>query len=144
MARMSFTDDELEAMRDALEDLDPTHHELTARYREQLRPQDWAFATDYMRERLRAALEIGIMTRALAALAVDREVADDRGVSHFLRSGAWLHNFGVPTTSDEYFWALSAGADKKLVTALEALIEIAQSRLFNTIEEGLRKLTPLD
>jgi hypothetical protein len=67
-------------------------------------------------------------------------LADEKGSEHFLRSKSWLHNFGVTQTTDEYFTALSLAHENKLHQALDALIMIAQDRLFDRVDEEYERL----
>ncbi len=140
MAHIALSDEDRRVIAETLEELDPASHELLARFREVLNDSDWAFAVGYVTARIRGALEIGLIARAVVAAAERNGLADERGSDHFLRSKAWLHNFGVPQTGDEYFYAVSAAAGGGLVRAHEALLELAQDHLFGTFDDEYQRL----
>ncbi|MFP5298404.1 MAG: hypothetical protein ACLGHL_05415 [Actinomycetota bacterium] len=140
MADIMLSPDDLVRLDESLAYLDPASHELVTPLREQLSPRDWEFVVSYIQQRLRSAMEIELMARAFASAAKARDLCDQRGADHFLRSKAWLHNFGIIQTSDEYFASLSATHDNRLTRALDALILIAQDLLFDKIEEDYRRL----
>lgn len=140
MADIILTAQDLEKLDESLLYLDPATHELTAPLADELAPGDWDFVVSYIRQRLRSAMEIELMARAFASSAVARDLCDQRGAEHFLRSKAWLHNFGIIQTSDEYFATLSAVHENRLTRALDALVLIAQDMLFDKIGEDYRRL----
>lgn len=127
-------------MEEILEELDPNGHELFAPHKALLSDADWAFICDYTRERMRSAIQIGAMARAFVETAQQLGATDDRGAQHFLRSKAWIHNFGVTASADEYFCALSAICGNRLGRASDALVEIAQDRMFETLDEEYQRL----
>ena len=140
MAEIVFTGEDLRRIEDAVGDLDPSTHELIVIHEGSFNQEDWNFVLRYIDERLSAALKLGLMARCLGRAAEEAELADERGVQHFLSSRAWVHNFGVASTADEYFQALSTSAGGRLSKALDALIEIAQDRLFGTLDEEYERL----
>ncbi len=140
MAHIALTDEDRRVIAETLEELDPASHELLARFRDALSESDWTFTVGYVTGRIQSALEIGLIARAVATCAELSGMADERGKDHFLRSKAWLHNFGVPQTGDEYFFAVSAAAGGGLVRAHEALLELAQDRLFGTLDDEYERL----
>lgn len=140
MADIVLTDEDLARLAECLAYLDPAGHELVAPLASELPPNDWDFVVSYMRRRLRSAMEIEMMARAFTTSATARDLCDGRGAEHFLRSKAWLHNFGIIQTSDEYFASLSAAHGNRLTRALDALILIAQDLLFDKIGEDYRRL----
>ena len=140
MAEIVFTGEDLRLIETAVTDLDPSTHELIAIHQASFGEDDWDFVLRYIEERVSAALKLGIMARCLVMAAEDADLADERGVQHFLGSKAWVHNFGVANTADEYFQALSTAGGGRLSKALDALIEITQDRLFGTFDEEYQRL----
>lgn len=127
-------------VRQTLEYIDPGSHELLTACRPHLSDDEWTFVIDYVQRRLRSAMEIEIMARGMAESAAARGLCDRRGAEHFLRSKAWIHNFGIIQTSDEDFAALSAANANRLTRAIDALILIAQDLLFDRIDEEYERL----
>ncbi|HEU4480363.1 MAG TPA: hypothetical protein VFS18_00635 [Actinomycetota bacterium] len=144
MSDFRFSPEDLARIEAVLREVDVASHELLRPVEPAVEHADWTFLVGYIGERLRAALEIGILARTFCTVAVQRGYADDRGVDHFLRSKAWLHNFGVTQPGDEHFYSLSAACDHRLVRALDALIEIAQDRMFGTLDDEYERLLSTD
>ena len=123
-----------------VEELDPAKHDLFDVHRPLLSAADWEFLCEYVREKVASALMIGLLARSAAAAAEESGVSDSRGADHFLRSKAWVHNFGVLQSGDEYFTNLSGACGNRLGKACDALVEIAQDRLFGTLDEEYQRL----
>jgi hypothetical protein len=140
MAEIVFSGEDLNRIEEAISDLDPSTHELIVIHEGSYSQDDWAFIIKYVTERLSAALKLGLMARCLGIAAEEAELADERGVQHFIDSKAWVHNFGIASTADEYFQALSTSGGGRLSKALDALIEIAQDRLFGTLDDEYQRL----
>lgn len=140
MADIVFSEQDLRQIEDTIRYLDPASHELVCALEPQLSGADWDFAVTYMRQRIRSALEIELMARAMADRCTRTNLCDKRGADHYLRSKSWTHNFGIIQTTDEYFAALSAAHDNKLTRALDALILIAQDLLFGSLDEEYERL----
>lgn len=140
MADFRFSKTDIANIEETIAYLDPASHELLSSMQGSLSEADWEFAVTYIRQRVRSALEIEIMARAITDTAINRNLCDRRGAEHFLRSKSWLHNFGVIQTTDEYFAAISAGNDNRLTRALEAMILIAQDMLFDRLDEEYERL----
>ena len=140
MAEIVFTGEDLRRIEEAVTDLDPSTHELIVIHEGSFSQDDWTFILKYIDERLSASLKLGLMARCIGVAAEQADLADERGVQHFIDSRAWVHNFGVASTADEYFTALSTSAGGRLSKALEALIEIAQDRLFGTFDDEYQRL----
>lgn len=144
MAQIALTEDEEARIESILDELDPLNHELVLPARDPLSAEEWGFVVDHIRQKIRSALELGFMARALACTAERRGLSDDRGADHFLRSKAWVHNFGVAQTGDEYFCALSLKSGNRLLKAADALVEFAQDRVFDTFDDEYRRVFPSD
>lgn len=139
-----FSPEELEAIDRTIEEIDAASNELLLPLRTTLKEEDWDFVVRYLETRLRSALEIGLIARNMCRVAYQRGLADERGLEHFLRSKAWVHNFGIPQTGDEYLQTLSAATGHRLVKTYDGLLEIAQDRMFGTIDEEYQRLLASD
>jgi hypothetical protein len=139
MARVLISAGERGRIVAILRELDPETHDLTARFQEQLDPEDWAFVCDYTRAEIKGALEIGLMARAVAEAARRRGVSNEEGIGNFLDSIAWMRNFGVSDPHDERFKEL-CGIDTPLFLAVDALLQMAQDRMFGTLDEEYARL----
>lgn len=144
MARLELSPEEREMIETTIAALEPSRDSLMELDEMTLDEEERSFVEEHARRKIRSALEIGIMARTLAEQAIARDLCDDRGAEHFLRSKAWVHNFGVSETSDEYFYALSVRSGNRLTRALDALIEIAQDRVFGTVDEEFKRLFSAD
>jgi hypothetical protein len=140
MAEIVLTPEDLDRIEEIIIYLDPATYEALGEVHPPLSQSDREFVVTYMRRRIRSALEIELMARCVAGAARSRNLADDRGVDDFMRSQSWLHNFGVTQTADEYFTTLSIGHANRLTHALEAMILIAQDRLFDRVSEEYERL----
>lgn len=141
MPKIVFTAPERARVSNILKELDPATHELTAPWSERLDPKDWQFVVDYATFEMRAALELGLLARSAVDTARQRGMANAEGASVVLSSISWLRNFGVIDARDERFASIAgAGTDAPLFLAVEALIEIAKDRLFQTFDEEYRLL----
>ncbi len=140
MAEIVLARHDIAAIEAAIDDLDPSTHELLVSQRVLLGESDWEFAVTYIRQRIRSALELEMMARCLADKAVALNLCDRRGAEHFLRSKSWTHNFSVSQTTDEYFAALSSAHEGRLGRALDALILIAKDQMFGTLDEEYERL----
>jgi hypothetical protein len=143
MARIALTEQDQQSIAEILADVEMQASELLSEEEEEtLEPADWDFFLLHVRQKVRSALEIGLIARAVGHAAHDRDLCDERGLDHFLRSKAWVHNFGVTQTADEYLLALSAKSGGRLVRCVDALVEIAQDRMFGTLDEEYQRLFP--
>jgi hypothetical protein len=140
MPQIVFSKEELLRVAAMVEDLDPAKHELFDVHRPLLNAADWEFLCEYVREKIASALMIGLVARSVSRVAQEHGVADERGADHFLRSKAWVHNFGVLQSGDEYFANLSGACGNRLGKACDALVEIAQDRLFGTVDDEYQRL----
>jgi hypothetical protein len=140
VADFRFSKTDIASIEETIAYLDPASHELLSSLQASLSEADWEFAVTYIRQRVRSALEIEIMARALTDTAITRNLCDRRGAEHFQRSKTWLHNFGVIQTTDEYFAALSANHNNRPTLALEAMILIAQDMMFDRLDEEYERL----
>lgn len=140
MAEIRLTLRDGELIQATLDYLDIGSNELLESVRPSLTDADWEFVTTYIHQRVRSALQIEMMARAMARASIDLNLCDDAGADHFLRSKSWLHNYGVTQTADEYFTALSIRYEDRLNRALDAMVMIAQDRMFGSFDEEYERL----
>lgn len=140
MAKIVLSHSDVQAIEEVLRYLDPASNEVILGLSEAMSDSDWEFAVTYMKRRIRSALEIEMMARCMIQASMDRNLCDERGADHYLRSKAWTHNYGVVQTADEYFTAISSANGGKLSQVLEALILIAQDRMFGSLDEEYERL----
>lgn len=141
MPQIEFTEAERTLVDAVLAELDPSSHELTRDFRNILAEEDWRFLVRYARREMRACLELGLLGRSLADTARLRDLSNGDGASTFLRSISWLRNFGMTDPDDERFLALAGeGPQAPIFLAVDALIEIAKDRTFDTVGDEYRQL----
>lgn len=139
MAKMILSGPERLRIAAILRELDPDSHELLAPFKENLSAADWNFVVEYARAEMRGALEMGLLARGLADTARMRGMANADGISSFLESTSWMRNFGMSDESDEHFKRL-ADVDTPMFVAVDALLQMAQDRMFNTLDEEYARL----
>ena len=141
MPRISFTGEEHARINHVLRELDPATHDLTAHWRNLLSGEDWAFLQDYVRTEMRATLEMGMLARSIAAVVDERRLADKAAVDHFMRSTPWSRNFGLTDEAEERLMSILGQAlDSPLFLAIEALMQMAEDRMFDTLDIEYRSL----
>ena len=141
MPRIAFTGEEHARINHVLRELDPATHELTAHWSDLLNGEDWAFLQDYVRTEMRATLEMGMLARSIAAVVNERRLADTTAVDHFLRSTTWSRNFGLTDDAEERLMSILGQAlDSPLFLAIEALMQMAEDRMFDTLDSEYRSL----
>jgi hypothetical protein len=139
MPKVIYTGADRVRIEAILKELDPQINPLTLPFKAMLDEDDWRFVVDYARAEIRAALEIGLLARGMADAARRRGVANDDGVAAFMDSASWMRNFGVSDGADERFKRL-ADVESPLFFAVDSLLQLAQDRLFNTLDEEYLRL----
>lgn len=139
MPKVVYSGAERLRMNAILDELDPATSELTTPFQDVLSEDDWNFVVTYARNEMRAALEIGMLTRAVAEAARDRAASNEEGVAAFFEAVSCMRNFGVSDRTDERFRNI-ADVDSPLFIAVDALLQMAQDRLFNTLDEEYVRL----
>jgi hypothetical protein len=139
--QIEFTQTERTLIDAVLVELDPSTHELTRDFKDDLSEDDWRFLVRYARREMRACLELGLLARSAADTARLRNLSNDEGAFAFLRSVSWLRNFGITDPEDERFLGLAGeGPEAPMFLAVDALIEIAKDRIFDTVGDEYRQL----
>lgn len=139
MPRLIYTGADKLRVDAIVAELDPAGHDLTRPFREALSSEDWLFVVDYARTEIRAALEVGMLARTVAESARLRGSSNEQGIRTFLDSISWMRNFGVSDAADERFKEI-ADVDSPLFVAVDALLQLAQDRMFNTLDEEYVRL----
>jgi hypothetical protein len=141
MAEIVFTTHEQDRMNALLGELDPDGHELLRPFYDFLPAEDWQFVCDYLRVKMRAVLETGLLLRSVANMASSSQLADDRAIrSNFVRT-LWNYDFSFQKAIEDTFVEVAGGSRQSAVcVAAEAIIELAEDRMFGTFEDAHERL----
>jgi hypothetical protein len=141
MAVVTFSNTEWVKVEEILVDLNPTIDELTKRFFGTFDKRDWLFIRSYIRMELRAALQLGAMLRAVAKVAVEQGLANDEAAKCFVQVNS-RRNFGLMDPAEVGFEVVSEVNECKdeLRRAIAALAELANDRMFGTLDEEYAEL----
>jgi hypothetical protein len=139
MARIVLSAAEKAKITSIVRELDPATHGLTAPFKTVVSESEWYFIVNYARSEMRGALQVGVLARAMAEAVRRLGAANDQGIASFLDSTAWMRNFGISDEDDERFKDL-CGVDSPLFLAVDALLQMAQDRMFGTLDEEYARL----
>jgi hypothetical protein len=136
VAVVSFSNTEWVRVEEILAELNPTIDELTEHYFGRFDKRDWLFIRSYIRMELRAALQLGAMLRAVGKVALEQGIANDEAVKTFVRVNA-RRNFGLLDPAQVGFEVVSEvnNCKEELRRAIQALADLANDRMFGTIDE---------
>jgi hypothetical protein len=136
VAVVSFSNTEWVRVEEILGELNPTIDELTEHYFGRFDKRDWLFVRSYIRMELRAALQLGAMLRAVGKVALEQGIANDEAVKTFVRVNA-RRNFGLLDPAQVGFEVVSEvnSCKDELRRAIQALADLANDRMFGTIDE---------
>jgi hypothetical protein len=136
VAVVSFSNTEWVRVEEILAELNPTIDELTEHYFGRFDKRDWLFVRSYIRMELRAALQLGAMLRAVGKVALEQGIANDEAVKTFVRVNA-RRNFGLLDPAQVGFEVVSEvnNCKDELRRAIQALADLANDRMFGTIDE---------
>ena len=141
MPKVVFTNAESARIQEILEELNPARHELTARFSQTLADEDWEFVQDYVRAKMRALLETGLTMRSAVDLARATQLVDEQAVRRNFLHALWTYNFSFKAEIEEAFMDVVGGNEEApLYVAVEALIDLAEDRMFGTFEEAHARL----
>jgi hypothetical protein len=137
MAEIVFTTHEQDRINALLGELDPAGHELLRPFYDFLTAEDWQFVCNYLRVKMRAVLETGLLLRSVANMASSSQLADDRAIrSNFVRT-LWNYDFSFQKAIEDTFVDVAGGSTQSAVcVAAEAIIEMAEDRMFGTFEDA--------
>lgn len=141
MPEVLFTKSESKQIQDILDELDPARHELTAHFARTLDGEGWEFVQDYARAKIRSLLETGLTMRSAVDLAKATQLVDEEAVRLNFLHALWTYNFSFKTEIEDAFMDVVGGSEEgPLYVAVEALIDIAEDRMFGTFEDAHARL----
>jgi hypothetical protein len=141
MADIAFTTQEEDRINAVLGELDPGEHELLRPFYDQLAAEDWQFICDYVRAKMRAVLETGLLLRSVTERARTSRLVDEGAIrTNFVRT-LWNYNFSFRKPVEDTFVELAGGSRESAVSvAAEAIIEAAEDLMFGTFEDAHEQL----
>ncbi|MGH2750720.1 MAG: hypothetical protein ACRDK3_07595 [Actinomycetota bacterium] len=141
MPDITFTPKEQERINTIIDELDPADHELLHPYYDSLAADDWQFVCDYVRAKMRAVLETGMLIRSVAEKARATKLVDEEAIrNNFVRT-LWNYNFSFQKAIEDTFVEVAGGhRESPLCVAVEALVEVAEDLMFGTFEDAHEQL----
>jgi hypothetical protein len=141
MAVVTFSNSEWVRVEEILVELNPTIDELTERYFGKFDKRDWLFIRSYIRMELRSAMQLGAMLRAVGKVALEQGLANEEAIKCFVQVNS-RRNFGLLDPAQVGFEVVSEVNDCKeeLRRAIQALSDLANDRMFGTIDEEYAEL----
>jgi hypothetical protein len=141
MAVVSFSNAEWVRVEEILVELNPTIDELTEAYFGRFDKRDWLFIRSYIRMELRAALQLGVMLRAVGKVALEQGIANEEAIKTFVQVNA-RRNFGLLDPAQVGFEVVAEVNECKdeLRRAILVLSDLANDRMFGTIDEEYAEL----
>jgi hypothetical protein len=141
MPDIIFSAQERRRINTIIDELDPADHELLAPYYDMLSSKDWEFVCDYIRAKMRAVLETGLLIASVAEKARVTRLVDDETIrNNFLRT-LWNYNFSFQQPIENTFVEVAGGhKEAPLCLAAEALVEMAEDTMFGTFEDAHEQL----
>jgi hypothetical protein len=141
VAVVSFSNAEWVRVEEILVELNPTIDELTEQYFGKFDKRDWLFIRSYIRMELRASLQLGAMLRAVGKVALEQGIANEEAIKTFVSVNA-RRNFGLLDPAQVGFEVVSEVNECKeeLRRAIQALSDLANDRMFGTIDEEYAEL----
>lgn len=107
MPDITFTEQERQRVDDIIDELDPADHELLCPYHEVLSADDWQFVCDYVRAKMRAVLETGLLVASVAERArITDLVGEDSIRNNFVRT-LWNYDFSFRKAIEDTFVAVA-------------------------------------
>jgi len=139
MPDITFTDQERQRVNAIIDELDPADHELLCPYNDRLSAEDWQFVCDYVRAKMRAVLETGLLVASIAERARTTDLVGEEAIrNNFVRT-LWNYDFSFRKAIEDTFVAV-AGGETPLCLAAEALVELAEDLMFATFEDAHERL----
>jgi len=137
MPDIIFSAQERRRINTIIDELDPADHELLGPYYDMLSSKDWEFVCDYIRAKMRAVLETGLLIASLAEKARVTRLVDDETIrNNFVRT-LWNYNFSFQQPIENTFVEVAGGhREAPLCLAAEALVEMAEDVMFGTFEDA--------
>jgi len=141
MPHITFTEQERQRVNAIIDEVDPADHELMCAFNDALSADDWQFVCDYVRAKMRAVLETGLLVAAVADRARIFNLVDEDTIrNNFIRT-LWGYDFSFRKAIEDTFVAVAGGRkETPLCLAAEALVELAEDRMFATFEDAHERL----
>ena len=141
MPDIAFTAQEQDRINAVLGEMDPAGHELLRPFYDQLPAEDWQFVCDYVRAKMRAVLETGLLIRSVTERARSSKLVDESAIrNNFVRT-LWNYNFSFRKAVEDTFVELAGGSrESSVCVAAEAIIESAEDLMFGTFEDAHEQL----
>jgi hypothetical protein len=141
MPDITFTAQERQRVNAIIDELDPADHELLCSYHDMLSAKDWQFVCDYVRAKMRAVLETGLLVASVAERArVTGLVGEESIRDNFVRI-LWHYDFSFRKEIEDAFVAVAGDrSEAPLCLAAEALVELAEDLMFATFEDAHERL----
>jgi hypothetical protein len=141
MPDITFTAKEQKRINAIIDELDPADHEILAPYYDTLAADDWQFVCDYIRAKMRAVLETGLLIGSVSAKSRSTKLVDEATIrDNFIRT-LWNHDFSFKKAIEDTFVELAGGRpEAPLCLAAEALVEMAEDLMFGTFEDAHGRL----
>jgi len=141
MPDIIFTSQEQQHINTIIDELDPEDHELLRPYYDMLPSDDWAFVCDYVRAKMRAVLETGMLIGSVVDKARASKLVDENAIRNNFVRAVWNYNVSFQNTIEETFVDLAGGnREAPLCVAAEALVELAEDQMFGTFEDAHEQL----
>jgi hypothetical protein len=141
MPDITFTEQERQRVNAIIDELDPADHELLCPYYNMLSAEDWQFVCDYVRAKMRAVLETGLLVASVAERARTTDLVDEESIrNNFVRT-LWNYDFSFRKAIEDTFVAVAGDhSEAPLCLAAEALVELAEDLMFATFEDAHERL----
>lgn len=141
MPNITFSAQERRRINTIIDELDPADHEFLCPYYDMLSADDWEFVCDYIRSKMRAVLETGLLIASVAERARVTKLVDEETIrNNFVRT-LWNYNFTFQKAIENTFVELAGGhREAPLCLAAEALVEMAEDLMFGTFEDAHEQL----
>lgn len=141
MPNITFSAQERRRINTIIDELDPADHELLCPYYDMLSADDWEFVCDYIRAKMRAVLETGLLIASVAEKARVTKLVDEEAIrNNFVRT-LWSYNFSFKKAIENTFVEVAGGhREAPLCLAAEALVEMAEDVMFGTFEDAHEQL----
>ena len=141
MPNITFTAQERRQINTLVDELDPADHELLCPYYDMLSAKDWEFVCDYVRAKMRAVLETGLLIASITEKPRATKLVDEETIrNNFVRT-LWNYNFSFRNAIENAFVEVAGGhREAPLCLAAEALVEMAEDVMFGTFEDAHEQL----
>ncbi|MGH2698199.1 MAG: hypothetical protein ACRDJL_03230 [Actinomycetota bacterium] len=93
MPDITFTAQEQQRINAIIDEFDPADHEMLCPYYDTLASNDWEFVCDYLRAKMRAVLETGLLMTSVVEKSRTTKLVDEGAIrNNFVRT-LWNYDF---------------------------------------------------